>query len=58
LNTAPHAFSAEGGDGAWMRQEKRRLLPDVGDQFIEIVGSWRTAAREIFIEGAALVRRP
>ena len=44
-HAAAGALAAERGDGARMRQEERRLLPDLGDELVEVVGRGRALAR-------------
>ena len=58
-HAAAGAFAPEGRDGARMREEEGRLLPDLRDEFVEIVGRRRAGARVlIFIDGCALARKP
>ena len=43
------AFTAKGGDGAWMRQKEGRFLPDAREQFIQIVGGGRTLGATLIL---------
>src|SRR6185369_14217655 len=42
---AARAFTTERGDRLRMREEERRLFPDLGDQVVQVIRGGRTDAR-------------
>src|SRR5258708_18376020 len=44
-NSAPRALAAECGDGLWMSQEEGGLLPDAGEQLVQIIRRRSALAR-------------
>ena len=43
-DTAAGTFPAEGRDGCRMEEKETRFLPDLRDQFVQVIGGGRTAA--------------
>src|ERR1700761_5490692 len=43
-NTPAGTFASKGRYSQWVHQKESRLFPDLGDQVIQIIRSWRTVA--------------
>ena len=58
VEAAVVALPAEGGDGAGVRKEERRLLPHQGEQLVEVVGSGRPGAGGDALFEVGVVQQP
>ena len=57
-HAATRALAAEGGDRPRMREEERGFLPDLAQEFVEVVGCGRALARLDALGGGDVVQQP